>query len=54
MPARQLLAALTHAAILTDATGVVVGWNSAATALFGWSAAEMVGRPLIAQRGQSR
>jgi PAS domain S-box-containing protein len=46
MPERHLLAALTDAAILTDSAGVVVGWNAAATELFGWTAAEMVGRPL--------
>ncbi|WP_204054586.1 PAS domain-containing protein, partial [Planomonospora parontospora] len=29
-----------------DAAGVVTGWNAAAVRLFGWSAAEAVGRPV--------
>jgi two-component system, cell cycle sensor histidine kinase and response regulator CckA len=43
----QLLQSLTDAAILTDPDGVVRGWNKSATQLFGWTAAEMLGRPLM-------
>ncbi len=47
MPQNHLLQALPDAAILTDPSGVVRGWNDSATQLFGWSAAEMIGRPLV-------
>ena len=47
MPQNHLLQALPDAAILTDPSGVVCGWNDAATQLFGWNAAEMIGRPLV-------
>ncbi len=47
MPQNQLLQALPDAAILTDPSGVVRGWNDSATQLFGWTAAEMIGRALI-------
>jgi PAS domain S-box-containing protein len=47
MPNNQLLQALPDAAILTDPAGVVRCWNEAATRLFGWTAAEMIGRPLV-------
>ncbi len=47
MPHTPLLHALPDAAILTDPNGVVSGWNDAAARLFGWTAAEMIGRPLI-------
>ncbi len=47
MPLNQLLKALPDAAILTDPLGVVRGWNPSATQLFGWTADEMVGRPLV-------
>jgi len=47
MPHTPLLEALPDAAILTDPGGLVRGWNEAATRLFGWTAGEMVGRPLV-------
>ncbi len=47
MPQNQLLHALSDAAILTDPVGVVCGWNESATQLFGWTAAEMIGRPVV-------
>jgi PAS domain S-box-containing protein len=47
MPHSQLLEALPDAAILTDSSGVVRGWNDSATQLFGWTASEMIGIPLV-------
>ncbi|VTT99254.1 multi-sensor hybrid histidine kinase : Multi-sensor hybrid histidine kinase OS=Chthoniobacter flavus Ellin428 GN=CfE428DRAFT_3487 PE=4 SV=1: PAS: PAS_4: PAS_3: GAF: PAS_4: PAS_3: HisKA: HATPase_c: Response_reg [Gemmataceae bacterium] len=47
MPLAQLMQALPDAAILTDPGGVVREWNEAATRLFGWTAEDMVGRPLV-------
>ncbi|MBL8680477.1 MAG: PAS domain S-box protein [Myxococcales bacterium] len=47
MPQSTLLHALSDAAILTNPDGVVLGWNAAATRLFGWTDAEMIGRPLV-------
>lgn len=47
MPNTPVIQALLDAAILTDPTGVVRGWNDAATELFGWTAVEMVGRPVV-------
>jgi two-component system cell cycle sensor histidine kinase/response regulator CckA len=47
MPHAPLLEALPDAAILTDPDGLVRGWNEAATRLFGWTASEIVGRPLV-------
>ena len=47
MNASQVLDAIADAAILTDVSGVVRAWNGAAERLLGWTAAEMVGRPLI-------
>jgi PAS domain S-box-containing protein len=46
--ARQalLLANVREAVIVTDPAGVVTFWNAAATTLFGWTAEEMLGRPL--------
>lgn len=41
--AAEQLAALGQAVITTDADGVVVGWNPAAEALYGWSADEALG-----------
>lgn len=37
-----------NAQIRIDPEGTVIGWNDAATALFGWTAAEMVGQELAA------
>jgi PAS domain S-box-containing protein len=47
MPQAQLLQALPDAGVLTDPSGIVRGWNDSATRLFGWTADEMVGRPLL-------
>ncbi|MFN8706397.1 MAG: PAS domain-containing protein, partial [Planctomyces sp.] len=47
MPHTQFLQALPDAAVLTDPSGVVRGWNDSATKLFGWTAADMIGRPLV-------
>ncbi|RYV51843.1 sensor domain-containing diguanylate cyclase [Pengzhenrongella frigida] len=44
--ARDVLEVLGHAVIATDMTGTVVLWNDAAEALYGWSSAEAVGRPI--------
>jgi PAS domain S-box-containing protein len=44
MPHSQFLHALPDAAILTDPSGVVRGWNDPATQLFGWTAADMIGQ----------
>ena len=44
--ADELLHALGHAVIATDPRGTVVFWNSAAEELYGWSAAEAVGRDI--------
>ncbi|MDR4305545.1 EAL domain-containing protein [Chelatococcus sambhunathii] len=51
------VASAADAMIVTDAKGHVVVWNTAAEALFGYSAAEVVGRPMdfvvpIAMRGE--
>ena len=42
-----LLDAVPVAAIGTDAAGVVRSWNPAAEALYGWSAAEALGQPIL-------
>jgi PAS domain S-box-containing protein len=41
-----LMAALPDAVVLVDATGQVTHWNGQATRIFGWSTAEIQGRPL--------
>jgi PAS domain S-box-containing protein len=41
-----LLHALGHAVIATDTRGTVLSWNDAAEQLYGWSAAEAVGRDI--------
>jgi PAS domain S-box-containing protein len=43
----EMLAAVGQAVIVTDADGVVVYWNAAAEELYGWSAEEAVGRPIV-------
>jgi PAS domain S-box-containing protein len=44
----ELLGDAVHdAVVFTDAEGTVTFWNEAATRLFGWTAEEMVGRPLL-------
>jgi len=42
--AAELLDALGHAVIATDPQGTVLFWNGAAEQLYGWPAAEVVGR----------
>ena len=44
--ADELLHALGHAVIATDMQGTVLFWNSAAEQLYGWPAAEAVGRDI--------
>ncbi|GAB3026228.1 hypothetical protein GCM10011376_12670 [Nocardioides flavus (ex Wang et al. 2016)] len=44
--ADELLDAIGHAVIATDAQGTVVFWNDAAEEMYGWSAAEAVGRDI--------
>jgi PAS domain S-box-containing protein len=44
--ADRLLDALGQAVVATDADGVVRYWNRAAQRLYGWAAAEAVGRPI--------
>ena len=44
--ADELLDALGHAVIATDARGTVLFWNGAAEQLYGWPAAEAVGRDI--------
>lgn len=41
------VAAIPRPAIVTDLDGVVVAWNAAATELYGWSADEAIGRPIL-------
>ena len=42
----RLLASLGHAVIATDAAGVIRLWNHSAEQLYGWTAAEVVGRDI--------
>jgi PAS domain S-box-containing protein len=42
----DLVRELADAVIIADAEGTITFWNDAATSLFGWSAAEAVGRTL--------
>ena len=42
----ELVAASSDAVIVTDCEGLILLWNGAAEALFGYPAAEAVGRPL--------
>jgi PAS domain S-box-containing protein len=44
--ADELLHALGHAVIATDTAGTVLFWNGAAEQLYGWPAAEAVGRDI--------
>jgi PAS domain S-box-containing protein len=44
--AGRVLAALGHAVIVTDLEGLIHYWNPAAEALYGWSAAEVLGREI--------
>jgi PAS domain S-box-containing protein len=44
--ADELLRALGHAVIATDLDGTVLSWNEAAEQLYGWPAAEAVGRDI--------
>jgi PAS domain S-box-containing protein len=43
----RLLSQVRDAVVVTDIAGVVTHWNEGATRLLGWTAGEMVGRPLI-------
>lgn len=42
-----VLDAMTRAVIVTDTAGTVVQWNRAAENLYGWTAAEVVGRDVV-------
>ena len=42
-----LLANVRDAIIVTDVDGIVTEWNDGAARLFGWTAAETIGRPLV-------
>src|SRR3954454_18399699 len=41
----DILGCLGHAVIVTDVSGIVTHWNVAAEELYGWPAAEAMGRP---------
>lgn len=43
----QLLDALEQAVIATDLAGTICSWNRAAERLYGWTAAEALGRPIL-------
>jgi diguanylate cyclase (GGDEF)-like protein/PAS domain S-box-containing protein len=43
---RLLAASATDAVVSTDSDGCIVAWNPAATAIFGYAAEEMIGRPV--------
>jgi PAS domain S-box-containing protein len=43
----MLLSEVQDSVILTDLNGIVTFWNEGATRLFGFTAADMVGRPLV-------
>jgi two-component system, cell cycle sensor histidine kinase and response regulator CckA len=47
--AAAILAAIPDAVVVTDLDGMVTYWNYGAAALFGWTADEMVGAPLLAR-----
>lgn len=47
----QLLNYVTQAVIATDLHGVVTFWNDRAATLYGWTAEEAIGRPLITLTG---
>ena len=42
----DLMDAIGSAVMVTDLDGLVVGWNTAAESLYGWTAREVVGRPI--------
>jgi len=42
----DVLAAIGQAVIVTDPAGIVRSWNAAAERLYGWSEAEVLGRPI--------
>ena len=42
-----LLEAVGHAVVATDDAGTVAYWNAAAQALFGWTASEAIGHPIL-------
>lgn len=42
-----LLANVRDSVIVTDLQGVITFWNEGATAMFGWEASEIVGRPMV-------
>jgi PAS domain S-box-containing protein len=53
----QLMRDLADAVVICDATGAIVFWNDAATALFGWPAEEALGQSLdliIPERQRAR
>ena len=44
---RAVLEAALDAVISTDRAGLVLGWSARAVEMFGWTAAEAIGRPLL-------
>ena len=47
MDASHLLDAVGQAVIATDAEGCILFWNRGAETLYGWSAADVIGRPVL-------
>lgn len=43
----RLLDAVVQAVIATDPQGKIIYWNRAAEKLYGWSAKEIMGRPIV-------
>lgn len=43
----MLLSKVQDSVIVTDAQGIVTFWNEGATRLLGWTAEEMIGRPMV-------
>jgi PAS domain S-box-containing protein len=44
---RRLLDAVGQAIIATDLQGKIIYWNRAAKELYGWSAEEVMGHPIV-------
>ncbi|HVM30927.1 MAG TPA: EAL domain-containing protein [Candidatus Limnocylindrales bacterium] len=43
----ELLSRVANAVIATDTAGLITFWNEAAEKLYGWQAAEVIGRPIV-------